>query len=278
MKRLVYIAIVLILSVVSCNRTDKILEFSTDTAMFKEEIPYAEDKQGQIKIDWSFEYPSEGTPKEVLESLQKSLIKEILIDSSMFQLEADSVVPDDFQQAVEKRVGLLVNAYKSEVSEIYKDCEDQPSEYMINWDSSCQGKFGESHASVISYYIESSAYSGGAHGIYGTVGSLFSLKDGSHITQDQYFIRGYEEKLTSLLIKYLRNCLGESPISDNGDELGEDDDEIYPKPYPNDNIYFTQNGVVFTYQPYEIASYAEGQMTAEIPWAEIEPLIRSEYK
>ena len=262
MKKVFYITVA-ILAMASCTQKSKTLEYTTETLSAKKEVPYADGKIGKVSIDCSYEYPSAGTPEATLKALQKSLIIDALGDS----------LATDFKKAFDDDIQEIIDIYKEEVDDIYRNMEDgkQPEEYMVTWEYNGTGKFGSTHSSVTSYITELSSYTGGAHGMYYTLGSLYSLKDGNRISQDQYFIDSYEDQLTTLLFKYLRDF--------EGNELSSgEDDEFTPQPYPNDNIYFTENGVVFTYPPYEIASYAQGQLHAEIPWAEIEPLIRKEYK
>ena len=38
---------------------------------------------------------------------------------------------------------------------------------------------------------------------------------------------------------------------------------------PNNNFYFNNNGIAFMYNPYEVASYAQGQIVVFIPYADL---------
>jgi len=40
------------------------------------------------------------------------------------------------------------------------------------------------------------------------------------------------------------------------------------------NVFLTNGGAVFTYQPYEIASYAQGELAVFVPLSELRPLLR----
>lgn len=41
----------------------------------------------------------------------------------------------------------------------------------------------------------------------------------------------------------------------------------------NHNFYFNSNGLAFLYNPYEVASYAQGQIVVLIPFAELRPYL-----
>ncbi len=45
-----------------------------------------------------------------------------------------------------------------------------------------------------------------------------------------------------------------------------------------DNIYFTHTGIVFSYTPYEIASYADGQVSFFIPFTHLKDMLTPEFK
>jgi len=246
------------LLVCSCGQKSKSLEFEVDTASINEAIPYSETKKGNLAVDYSFEYPSAGEPAKTLETLQKSLIKGLFNDS----------LSTDFQTALEKKIESLATDYRLDIDDMYSDPQYPPQDYMVDWEDNCTGHFGETHGNVVSYYTVFSSYSGGAHGGYGTRGMLFSLMDGSRVSQDRYFVDGYKKPLTKLLIKHLKD-MEDNPVRDLS--------ELFAEPYPNDNIFFQEDGIVFTFETYEIASYAQGQMSSTIPWSEVEPLIRPEF-
>ncbi|MNR42176.1 hypothetical protein D3C85_1606590 [compost metagenome] len=42
---------------------------------------------------------------------------------------------------------------------------------------------------------------------------------------------------------------------------------------PNKNFYFNSSGLAFMYNPYEVASYAQGQIVVFIPFTELKPYL-----
>lgn len=45
----------------------------------------------------------------------------------------------------------------------------------------------------------------------------------------------------------------------------------------SDNFYFTPSGMVFSYKPYEIGSFAEGQIELLVSWKELKGIIHQDY-
>ena len=46
---------------------------------------------------------------------------------------------------------------------------------------------------------------------------------------------------------------------------------------PNNNFYFNSNGIAFMYNPYEVASYAQGQIVVFIPFADIKSYLTPDF-
>lgn len=46
---------------------------------------------------------------------------------------------------------------------------------------------------------------------------------------------------------------------------------------PNGNFCFTKQGITWQFNPYEIAPYALGSFTVEIPWSELRPYLKKAF-
>ena len=121
-------------------------------------------------------------------------------------------------------------------------------------------------------------YLGGAHGGVTGEGCLtFSKKDGSRITDFVYASRAAE--MQPLMIDGLLRYYSENGYDTTWDELKESlfiENGFIPLPaWP---LYPAGDGLEFTYQQYEIASYAEGMPSFIVPYADIEPFMTPEAK
>jgi Deacetylase PdaC/Protein of unknown function (DUF3298) len=126
-------------------------------------------------------------------------------------------------------------------------------------------------SSKLTIAFEFYSYAGGAHGFGGEIYKNFSLKDGSALNIKDYVI---DTTIFKSLVKSdffasrkefaLKEKMEYNPNGyfwDNGFALPE-------------NIGFTPKGMIFNYLPYEAASYAEGNLTFEIPYSKLKGVIK----
>lgn len=121
-------------------------------------------------------------------------------------------------------------------------------------------------------------YMGGAHGGVTGEGCLtFSKKDGSRITR--FVDASRADEMQPLMIEGLLGYYAGNGYDTTWDLLKESlfiEDGFLPLPsWP---LYPTADGLCFTYQQYEIASYAEGMPSFVVPYAGIEPFLTPEAK
>lgn len=112
-------------------------------------------------------------------------------------------------------------------------------------------------------------YTGGAHGNYATVNSVYSLENGNKLK--------IEDLITDLknpdLINVIKDKLIKIEGRDANSYFGLDEISI-----ENNNFYLTSKGLVFTWGIYEIGPYAIGETRVLIPTEEIKPYLKDEYK
>lgn len=102
------------------------------------------------------------------------------------------------------------------------------------------------------------AYTGGAHGNYATSIFSFSTDSTRLLSFQEVFLPDQENALSELLTNKA-NTLG-IPYQT----------ETVPV---TDNFGFTEEGILFNYPPYEIASYADGEIEIVLPYGEISHLM-----
>jgi hypothetical protein len=117
------------------------------------------------------------------------------------------------------------------------------------------------------------SYTGGAHGAYSTNFSVFDLINKKILKASDIF---EINELTEIAYEYF---LKERGLTKNRESV---EKEGYwfkdNKFHLNDNFSFDNKNITFLYNPYEIASYAEGQILIEIPLDKLESIIKKEYK
>ena len=112
-------------------------------------------------------------------------------------------------------------------------------------------------------------YTGGAHGNYATINSVYSLETGNKLKIEDLIINLKNVDLINLVKDKLLKIEGRDANSYFGlDELS----------LENNNFYLTSKGLVFTWGIYEIGPYAIGETRVLIQTEEIKPYLKDEYK
>ncbi|MFD2786443.1 DUF3298 and DUF4163 domain-containing protein [Hymenobacter rubripertinctus] len=111
-------------------------------------------------------------------------------------------------------------------------------------------------------------YSGGAHGIYGTYVQSYDTRTGHSLRYDDIFKSGIKPQLQKLLGQYARPVVGLKASEPLSKALA-----VNTLPVTR-NVYLTSGGAVFVYLPYEIASYAKGQISVFVPFSALQGLLK----
>ncbi len=130
--------------------------------------------------------------------------------------------------------------------------------------------FNENLFVVSSFYY---AYTGGAHGNYGTGYTNLDLKRKKILSLEDVIIKKNINKFPKLLEKYYKMERG-IPQEKSLQEAG-----LFLDTIPvNENFMISPGNLMFNYVPYEISSYADGEITINIPYSEISDFVKPEVK
>lgn len=187
---------------------------------------------------------------DVNNRINKSMIFEI------FDVETDS-----YQQAFEKSFEEQKEMYMDTFSEM-TSIEKLESRVDVN-----KLLFTKT---VKSFSIYKYSYTGGAHGNYSTSLMNFDVNGYELMLRD---ITTDIEMLTNIGRQEFYSMFDldkEKPINKQGYWF--DRDEFYLP----DNFAFTEDYLLFVYNPYEVASYAQGEIELRLPYSKIEKLINTE--
>lgn len=165
------------------------------------------------------------------------------------------------------------NGYKAEADSSLVGIEIDPkssSHYFLNREYTTTGNIIYNGNDYVVISLFNYAYTGGAHGNYGTSMYCFDVKDQKKlnlpdiVTADSVTLQGFLEK-------YYReqyHMPATTPLDKN----------LFVKNLAaNDNFYFSPRGLGFIYTPYEIASYADGEINVWIPFSALKPYLNPEF-
>lgn len=140
----------------------------------------------------------------------------------------------------------------------YEASAEEFPEYNIPWEASVDGKIIHKDPKLISMEFNTGIFTGGAHGYTSVTFLNLNPETGeSYLTNDLFEaeFKAYAEEL----FRKKNGIQKDAPINSTG-MFFENDDFKLPK-----NIGFKKEKLILRYNPYEIASYAEGGIQLEIP-------------
>ncbi len=120
---------------------------------------------------------------------------------------------------------------------------------------------------ILSLGVSNYDFEGGAHGNHGTTFVSYNLAEKKALKLDDVFLPNYKAALSTSLEKSLRKKFKLAPKDSLSNILFDNKIEA------TDNFCITHKGILFMYNPYEIASYAAGEIELFVPFAEVKQYV-----
>ena len=164
----------------------------------------------------------------------------------------------DIDSCIRKKNEAYFSAYKEEIpTSLSEDESDRYNYELFNFFDVVYNKNGllimkQSHYS----------YTGGAHGIYGDTYACIDMT-GKKVWQLNDVLQADRTAISALLETEVRKQFSIQATEALSDRLLTDTIK------PTNNFYCTSTGIVFHYNPYEIASYADGEVDLYIPFSKL---------
>ena len=130
------------------------------------------------------------------------------------------------------------------------------------------------NAAIVTFIKSWDSYYGGAHPLGYTKGATFRKTDGKVLSMNSIF--DHDGMLTYIVegLKSYFNVYSDSELLERLSDIT----RVDLIPFPENNPWITNQGIVFTYAPYEIACYAEGSPSFCIPIDKVLPFFSSTSK
>ena len=242
-----------------------------------------------VRID--AEMPAGTTPaqEEIREELAAELTDQVLLitEDDFVTLTDEENQPDALTEALGRRVlGRFVRMAQRDADERIayiqssNDYTDQEKEtllaHMPVWQGIVNIRRIDENAQYTVYLSENYVYMGGAHGGVSGAGYL-TFKTATGYLFTQFLKEEAEDRLQPALRKGLMRYFEENETGLNEEQL---EKMLFIKagwiPLPEQLPYPTAEGLVFTYQQYEIAPYAMGMPSFTLPYDVLMPYLTSD--
>ena len=238
---------------------------------------------GKIEGKWKMSNKKEIFDFKLQENTENSVKFKIIESKKELKLSEEATCEDDItmyypvdnanlQKAIVKlffngKTGNPEDLIKKNTAALFKNFKEANSEMPWNRNEFTDIMYNAD--GILSYGIQSDEYTGGAHGNYAADFAVFDIKTGMKYTLSDIFKSGYEEKLQKIIYQKIKTNRG---ISD------EEMSNTFELPIPvSKNFYVNKAGIGFTYNPYEIASYADGSDEVFVRYKELKGLVKQSF-
>ena len=176
--------------------------------------------------------------------------------------------PTDFFDAQQKQ-------FQNELNDLYSNeaITDSTESYMSSYESSTKMDLKFVDQNFLSVEIFMHSYTGGAHGMQVQLYRNVDIKN-NNIVNLSTILDTQNISWNSLL----RRCLSNYSKDSEGNSYNESVLFEADKLDKTENFYFDNQNIYLVYQPYEIASYADGIITIKIPFSEVEKWMTEDFK
>ena len=239
------------------------LQISGDTAHYeqlvlaKEVEPFGEEAQvTQIRL--SYPKITDFKAEEVKDSINAVIYEIMLLN------DAGEIAYDNLQQ----RLDAFIREYEMAKEEMKKQLV-----LPNRWTCEVEIKVVLNSNRILSLQLHEANFTGGAHPNSFTRYFNFDLKTAKLLALEDIFVEGYQQELLQTAERYFR-MEREIPAKKS---MGETDYEfpggrfLLPR-----NFALRRGGIVFCFNPYDIAPYSMGTIEFELPYQAILPILKQE--
>ncbi|HYV92020.1 MAG TPA: RsiV family protein [Chitinophagales bacterium] len=200
-----------------------------------------------------------------------------LINDELLQADVDLTAnDDDLKEAATEYMDDDSYFYKEDFDTAYAEANTAENEQWINaspqlyqWKKSqtCDVIFNENNLLALQIYNEE--ITGGSHRSLEYIDMVFDLKTGMQLGLDELFKPGYHDPLNELAKLRLLSKFKAGSLQ----QLEEKGLQLHGGFEVSDNFFIQKNGIVFTYNPNEIAPNSTHAIEIIIPWSSLQQWI-----
>ena len=198
-------------------------------------------------------------------ALNKAIVHASLLTPDYMGLLSDNV---SVSQAVDSFVVNYISDYQRDYAPLYRADREHRQSYESEF--ICHSSVLNNREGIVSYIARSNTYGGGEHSVSSTIVKNIEVKTGKILTADDFFVPGYEQRLTDLIIEELCRQQDASSLKD----LQEKGFFVGIEPYATDNFILGDGEITFVYVDSEIAPHETGEVKVTLPESKLNDLMK----
>lgn len=193
-----------------------------------------------------------------------------LVKLSYHQLQGNSGISRAFNRAVEEeliaqlhfRDDLDVQSLEDAIRSFSSTPGELPIEMTEDWVAEIQTRITHEDSEVLTLAMDVYIFTGGAHGLDQTVYLNFDKKHGVELESWELFHNNSEfREVAEAEFREQQQIPDSAPINSTGYMFPGNRFDL------PENIGYSKKGLILHYNPYEVASYAEGAVVVTIPYS-----------
>ena len=213
--------------------------------------------------------PVAKTPLETLQAVESFI--SILPKDGSFEADANGSVESMVNAYVRSYVMQYLSEGHDAIGQHESDlAETEAASTWMNYEENVVGDILYNADGILSYQVVAESYTGGAHGNKTVDNGVFDLNTLQQLSIANVFNDATLPDLHAALRNKLMTQNGYTTI----DELAEIGQFTAPNEIvATDNFYVNEEGITWTYDPYEIAPYSVGVVQITLSWDEVLPFL-----
>lgn len=156
--------------------------------------------------------------------------------------------------------------YKADMADMKIDTTDEP--FSMSYTIATNIDIVSNVNGLLTLAFKEYSYTGGAHGNHGTRLRTYNIKNKKVVTLDDLFKPNYKSALNAAIVRSAKRHFNVPPKGSLKDRIFHDNVEA------NDNFMVNGKGILFNYVPYEIASYADGEIQLFVSFEELKGILK----
>ncbi|MDT7829063.1 DUF3298 and DUF4163 domain-containing protein [Pricia sp. S334] len=155
----------------------------------------------------------------------------------------------------------------------YAELQKRYADETTPWEAKIDGEIVYEDPKILTVQLDSYVFTGGAHGYSAKRFLNFDKQRGVELENWQLFQNRKDfQKYAETKFREQEGISSEAPINQTGLMFEQN------RFYLPENIGFSEEGVKLLYNPYEVASYADGPIVLTLPFKEVKPYLTSNTK
>ncbi|CAN5372347.1 hypothetical protein BH11BAC3_BH11BAC3_15540 [soil metagenome] len=241
------------------------LQLSTETSFTAFGYFYAD---GSAKLPPALKNESECSFKSSTIWPENSVPNSLVFKNEIKQLLAIKTPVTDIGKSLNDEKNKMLLAWKKDNGKLTpKDAADMGLSLSVEQEDRVLVMYENEKYITLAHY--SFSYSGGAHGNFVTKLSSFNKKTGKKLKLADIITSAgiaYFPRILEQVARLQYGVKNSTPLDQNG--------FLVNKISPTENFYVTDSGIGFLYAPYEIKSFADGEVNLMVPFAAIKTYLQ----